>query len=90
MSETNSLVLSIQGRNYKVDCEAHQAEDLNEAADYLTRNLKLLGVRGAGDRAYLSIALSASYDYLRAQSARDAQTAKIRDLSSRIDSWLRG
>ncbi len=89
MSETKSLVLTIQGRNYKVECEAHQADDLSEAADYLIRNLTILGVKGAGDRAYLSIALSASYDYLRAQSARKADIERIQALSRRIDSCLR-
>lgn len=89
MSESKSVVLSILNRNYKVECEEHQMEALCEAANYLTRNLSLLGVKGAGDRAYLSMALSMAYDYLRTEDARKAYAQRIQRLSDRIDAYLR-
>ena len=88
MSESKSIVLSILNRNYTVDCEPHQREDLSEAAKYLTRQLSLLGGRGAGDRAYLSLALSTAYDHLRARDVRKDCRNKVRRLSRRIDTYL--
>ena len=88
MSETTSVVLNILNRNYKVECDEEQMEGLCEAANYLTRSLGLLGVKGAGDRAYLSMALSMAYDYLRTEETRKAYAQRIQGLSNRIDAYL--
>lgn len=88
MSEPTSVVLNILNRNYKVECEEHHMEGLCEAANYLTRNLGLLGVKGAGDRAHLSMALSTAYNYLRTEEARRAYARRIQGLSARIEACL--
>ena len=88
MSESKPLVLSILNRDYAVECEDGQREDLAEAAKYLTRQLSLLGGRAAGDRAYLSLALSTAFDHLRARHVRENCQSKVRHLSERIDTYL--
>lgn len=88
MSESKILVLNILNRQYAVACDDSQREDLAEAAKHLTRQLSLLGGRGAGDRAYLSLALSTAYDHLRARNVRKRCRAKVRRLSRRIDTVL--
>ncbi len=88
MSESKSMVLSILNRDYTVECEDGQREELTEAANYLTRQLSLLGGRGAGDRAYLSLALSTAFDHLRARKVRENCQTKVQRLSTRIDTFL--
>ena len=88
MSESKSVVLNILNQNYKVECEEHQMEALCEAANYLTRNLGILGLKGTGDYAYLSLALSMAYDYLGSENAQKAYAQRIQGLSSRIEAYL--
>ena len=88
MSEAKGLVLNILNRSYTVECEEHQREDLTEAARHLSRQLSLLGGRGAGDRAFLSLALSTAYDHMRARDVRKSCHDKVRRLSRRIDTYL--
>ncbi len=88
MSKSESFVLNILNRDYTVECEHGQREDLTEAAKHLTRQLSLLGGRGAGDRAFLSHALSTAFDHLRAHHVREKCQAKVQYLSQRIDAHL--
>lgn len=89
MSESTSVVLSILNRNFKVSCEEHQMEDLCEAANYLTRQLGMLDAAGAGERGYISIALSMTYDHLRTKHERERLNKRVADLNTRIETYLK-
>lgn len=89
MSESTGVVLSILNRNFKVSCEEHQMEDLCEAANYLTRQLGMLDAAGAGERGYISVALSMTYEHLRTKDARESLGARVADLNTRIDAYLK-
>ncbi len=88
MSERECVTVNILNRDYKVTCEPHQAEALHEAARQLNRNLGLLRVQGAEDRAYLSMALSMTYAYQGSQRAWVARLDRLRELSRQIDAHL--
>ena len=88
MSEPTSVVLNVLNRNYKVSCEEHQMEGLCEAANHLTRQLGVLGAAGAGERAFISIALSTTFDSLRTQNAENKVRKRVQELGDRIDAYL--
>ncbi|MCY4041692.1 MAG: cell division protein ZapA [Gammaproteobacteria bacterium] len=88
MREEKPFVLNILNREYTVQCEDGQREDLAEAAKYLTWQLVRIGSLRAHDRAYLSVALSTAFDHVQARRVRERCQTKVRSLSRRIDTAL--